>query len=131
MTARTQHPGGDADFYCNQVFTGLAQVVTVAETDRVLAFEHTRPTHPVHIVVVPKVHVPSLVDLGEPGEELLTDVLRIVRAVAAVVQQRTGACRVVTNLGAYQDSQHLHFHVLSHLVPDPDGCWHSEISATT
>jgi hypothetical protein len=31
--------------------------------------------------------------------------------VAAQVVREHGACRVLTNLGAYQDSKHLHFHV--------------------
>jgi histidine triad (HIT) family protein len=31
--------------------------------------------------------------------------------LAAEVAVQYGACRVVTNLGRYQDSKHLHFHV--------------------
>jgi histidine triad (HIT) family protein len=36
----------------------------VEENELVLAFHHTRPFWPVHVVVVPRRHVPSLVDLG-------------------------------------------------------------------
>lgn len=99
------------DFYCDEALSGRTPVDVVAETDTVLAFRHTRPFWPVHIVVVPKKHVPSLVDLGEGGEALLHAVLAVVRTVAAQVVQEHGACRVLTNLGAYQDSKHLHFHV--------------------
>ncbi|WP_396136144.1 hypothetical protein [Brevibacillus brevis] len=31
--------------------------------------------------------------------------------MATQVQSEHGACRVLTNLGKYQDSKHLHFHV--------------------
>ncbi|MEE1789279.1 HIT domain-containing protein [Streptomyces sp. BE308] len=31
----------------------------------ILAFHHTTPSYPVHIVVIPKGHVPSLTDLGK------------------------------------------------------------------
>ncbi|MEU8927642.1 HIT domain-containing protein [Kitasatospora sp. NPDC048545] len=82
------------------------------ETDTVLAFEHTRPSYPVHIVVVPKRHIPSLVDLGDGTEEVLADVLRVVRKVAAKVREEYGAACVVTNEGAYQESKHMHWHVL-------------------
>ena len=41
------------------------------------------------------------------------NVMRIARAVAAQVLAEQGACRVLTNLGAYKDSKHLHFHVSS------------------
>jgi histidine triad (HIT) family protein len=101
-----------ADFYCAEVLSGRTSVDVVAETDSVLAFHHTQPFWPVHVVVIPKVHVSSLTDLGE-HESLLPELLTVVRAVAASVEAEHGACRVLTNLGAYQDSKHLHFHVNS------------------
>jgi histidine triad (HIT) family protein len=36
-----------------------------------------------------------------------------VRTLAAAMLEREGVCRVITNLGHYQDSKHLHFHVVS------------------
>lgn len=100
------------DFYCDEVLSGRTSVEVVAETDSVLAFHHTQPFWPVHVVVIPKVHVPSLTDIGE-HESLLPELLAVVRDVAASVEAEHGACRVLTNLGAYQDSKHLHFHVNS------------------
>ncbi len=35
------------------------------------------------------------------------------RPIAAHVVAAHGACRVITNLGAYQDSPHLHWHVVA------------------
>lgn len=99
------------DFYCDEALSGRTPVRVVAETDAVLAFHHTRPFWPVHIVVVPKRHVPSLVDLGDAGESVLHEVLAVVRRIAREVAGEHGACRVLTNLGRYQDSKHLHFHV--------------------
>ena len=87
------------------------RIVADGETADVLAFHHTRPFWPVHIVVIPKKHTPSLVDLGTGGEERLLSVMRVVREIAAQVLEKHGACRVLTNLGEYQDSKHLHYHV--------------------
>lgn len=101
------------DFYCDEAISGRTPVDVVIETDEVLAFHHTRPFWPVHIVVVPKRHVPSLTNLGDAPDQLLTKVLDVVRQVAAGVEADHGACRVLTNLGRYQDSKHLHFHVNS------------------
>ena len=101
------------DFYCDEALSGRTPVEVVLETDEVLAFRHTRPFWPVHIVVVPKAHVPSLIDLGGTDEALLHKVLAVVRRVAEQVTREHGACRVLTNLGHYQDSKHLHFHVNS------------------
>jgi histidine triad (HIT) family protein len=99
------------DFYCDEVLSGRTPVEVVMETDDVLAFHHTRPYWQVHIVVIPKVHVPSLTDVGGYDLGIVHRVLELVRSVAADVEQRHGACRVATNLGAYQESKHLHFHV--------------------
>ena len=101
------------DFYCDEVLSGRTVVEVVRETATVLAYHHTRPFWPVHIVVIPKRHVPSLVDLGDAPDTILDEVLAVVRDVAAEVLRRHGAARVLTNLGAYQDSKHLHFHVNS------------------
>ena len=101
------------DFYCDEVLSGRLPVQTVLETEDVIAFHHTRPTYEHHIVVVPKEHVPSFVDLGSVDEDLLNAVIRDVRIVAGLIVDEHGACRVITNLGDYQESKHLHFHVVA------------------
>ena len=100
-----------SDFYCDEALSGRTPVEGVMETDDVLAFHHTRPHWAVHIVVVPKIHIPSLTNLGGHSIELVHRVLAAVREVAARLKREEGACRIVTNLGEYQDSKHLHFHV--------------------
>ena len=99
------------DFYCDEALSGRTPVRVVTETEDVLAFHHTKPYWPVHIVVIPKAHVPSLTNLGEHPLSLVHSVLEMVRSIAADVEREHGSCRVLTNLGTYQDSKHLHFHV--------------------
>ncbi|HYK22204.1 MAG TPA: HIT domain-containing protein, partial [Pyrinomonadaceae bacterium] len=53
------------DFYCDEVLSGRTRVDVVRETDNVLAYRHTRPFWPTHIVVIPKRHVSSLLALEE------------------------------------------------------------------
>ncbi len=53
------------DFYCEEVLSGRTPVERVEETGNVLAYHHTRPYWPVHVVVIPKRHVGSLVTLEE------------------------------------------------------------------
>ncbi|WP_221740722.1 HIT family protein [Streptomyces sp. RP5T] len=103
-------PAAISDFYCHQAIPGLADIDVVTETDRVLAFHHTKPSHPVHIVVVPKVHIPSLVDLGD-NADLLHEVMEVVREVAGKVRAEHGAASITTNEGLYQESKHMHWHV--------------------
>lgn len=99
------------DFYCEQVLSGKTEVEKVFETERVLAYHHTRPFWETHIVVIPKIHVGSLLTIDD--NDLLLELIDVVKRVAATVVEEKGAARVLTNLGDYQDSKHLHFHVNS------------------
>ena len=93
------------DFYCDEVLSLKTWVEKVLETENVLAFHHTRPFWETHVVVIPKTHVDSLLTVEN---DLLIELLDVVRTVARQVLTEKGAARVLTNLGEYQDSKHLH-----------------------
>lgn len=101
------------DFYCEEVLSGKTEVKKVLETENVLAYYHTKPFYPVHIVAFPKKHVSSLLTLEESDNELLLELLGVIKRVAKQVTEEHGACRIITNLGNYQDSKHLHWHIVS------------------
>lgn len=100
------------DFYCDEVLSGKTSVEKIIETENVLAFYHTRPAYEVHMVVIPKKHISSLITIGEEDNDLLLELLSVVKQAASHVVSEKGACRVITNLGEYQDSKHLHWHVV-------------------
>lgn len=101
------------DWYCDEVLSGQRAIDIVSETDTVLAFHHTRPAYgAAHIVVIPKRHIPSLLS-DELTESLLLELVYVVREIAARVLNQRGACRVITNLGGYQETGHLHWHIVS------------------
>jgi histidine triad (HIT) family protein len=102
-----------SDFYCHEVLSGRTAVQIVAETENVLAFHHTRPSYPVHVVVIPKTHVDCLLTVDVENGSLLAELMKVIQAVSRDVVAAHGACRVVTNLGTYQESKHLHWHVIS------------------
>lgn len=97
------------DFYCENVLNKKIKVKVVKETKRVLAYYYTKPFWQVHIVVVPKMHIASLKELKD--KELIVELLEVLNIVSNKVKLKYGSCRILTNLGGYQDSKHLHFHV--------------------
>jgi histidine triad (HIT) family protein len=99
------------DFYCDEVLSGKTKIDIIVENDNVLAFHHTKPHWPVHIVVIPKKHIPSLIDATEDDNEIILKFLRVIKTISQDVVKKHGACRVLTNLGKYQDSKHLHWHI--------------------
>ncbi|WP_132371665.1 HIT domain-containing protein [Melghiribacillus thermohalophilus] len=100
------------NFYCDEVLSGKTPVQKVMETDHVLAYHHTKPSYPVHIVAFPKKHIDSFIALGDKDNDLLLELFKVIRQVAEQVTEKHGSCRVITNLGDYQDSKHLHFHIV-------------------
>jgi len=79
----------------------------------VLAFYDIAPRAPVHLLVIPRLHIPSLAQAQAHHRELLGTLLLAVQRAA----QETGIAqgfRVVTNSGeaAGQSVFHLHFHLL-------------------
>ena len=99
------------DFYCDLAIPGKVALQKEFESENVLAFHHTKPNWPVHIVVVPKKHIPSFTNRSAGDEEIFQEVLDVVKVLSAKIEKEHGAARVITNLGGYQDSKHLHFHI--------------------
>lgn len=100
------------DIYCDLIIPDKTGLKIIKETPTVLAFYHTKPHWPVHIVVIPKVHIADLLELtNENG--LAGELLDVVKEVVTMVKSQDGACRVLTNIGDYQKSKHLHFLIIS------------------
>jgi histidine triad (HIT) family protein len=101
------------DFYCDEVLNGKTEVKKVYETDNTQAYFYTKPYYSVHIVAIPKKHISSLTKMEEKDHNVFYELMDTVRKVAGEVEEEYGACRVITNVGQYQDSKHLHFHITS------------------
>lgn len=86
----------------------------VYEDERVLAFHDINPQAPVHILVVPKKHIPSLAEVTEEDLELLGYLQLVIRRVAEQEGLAAEGYRVVVNTGrrAQQSVPHLHYHIL-------------------
>lgn len=99
------------DFYCDQVLSGNVNVEVVFQTDRVLAFNHTRPYFERHVVIIPKTHIESLSATGTVDDALAVDFMLAIQHVAAILEFEMGGCKVCSNVGDYQTTKHLHWYV--------------------
>ncbi|MFC7063098.1 HIT family protein [Halobacillus seohaensis] len=102
-----------SDFYCQEVLNGNTRVEKVYETENTLVYHHTRPSYEVHIVAIPKKHLDSLTKVRTVDQEIIFELMESVQNAAARVEADYGACRIITNLGEYQESSHLHWHIVS------------------
>jgi histidine triad (HIT) family protein len=99
------------DIYCDLVLSKQIEVKVVAETDSVLAFHHTNPRWSVHIVVIPKKHIESLIAFTEDDNDLLKELFDVIKTIATDITKEHGGARVLTNIGKHQNTKHLHFHI--------------------
>jgi histidine triad (HIT) family protein len=92
----------------------------VYEDDEILAFHDIHPSAPVHILVIPKIHLDNLYDGDLRHQQLLGRMLGVTGQLAAG-QGATDGFRVVINNGRVgrQEVYHLHIHVLG--GPQPLG----------
>jgi histidine triad (HIT) family protein len=100
------------DFYCDEALSGRTPVKKLYESDQVLAFYHTRPSYPVYIVIIPKKHILDLPSLGDEDLVVVNEILKVARDMSRTLDKSQGI-RLLTNIGQYQDTPHLHFHLIS------------------
>jgi len=99
------------DFYCDFVFSGKIKVKKVQETDKLLAFYHTRPSFKFHVVIVPKEHIVRLSDLK--SMDIIKEIFEVAKNIIVKEGLDKTNYRIITNGGSFQDSKHLHFHLIS------------------
>lgn len=97
-----------------RIAAGEIPSTQVHADDEVIAFRDIAPKAPVHVLVIPRRHIPSAADLAAADGPLLARMV----GVAAEVARREGIAdsgyRIVTNVGADagQSVAHLHLHLL-------------------
>lgn len=99
------------DFYCDFVLSNKLAVEKVRETEKVLAYYHTKPNWTVHIVIIPKQHVTRLVELEDMG--VIQEIFQVAQDIIKEKGFAESNYKIITNGGSFQDSQHLHFHLVS------------------
>ena len=92
----------------------------VYEDEDMFAFHDIRPQAPVHFLIVPKEHVPSLYEAGTAQRGAFGKML----ALAGELARKEGATegfRAILNTGrvGHQEVYHVHMHILG--GPDPLG----------
>ncbi len=100
------------DWYCEEVLSGRMEIRKVWEDDRVLAFHHPKPIAEIHIVVIPKEHVPSILDPKALDGPLLSSMVLAIQEVAQRVGLHDKGFYVRANAAAPGVTPHMHWHMI-------------------
>lgn len=86
----------------------------VYEDEEILAFRDINPVAPVHILVIPKKHIDSLVGLEKEDELLIGKIYTVINKIAKQEDIDEKGFRVIVNCGedGGQEVKHLHFHLI-------------------
>lgn len=86
----------------------------VYEDEEIIAFKDIKPIAPIHILVVPKKHILSLVELEKEDEILIGKIYTVINKIAKEQGVSKSGYRVIVNCGqdGGQMVGHLHFHLL-------------------
>ena len=103
----------DPDCIFCKIVAGQIPAKKVFEDEELLAFHDIHPWAPVHVLVVPRVHLASLAEAGPEHEALLGRMLGLAPRLMRQLGVDNGF-RTVINTGrdGGQEVPHLHMHVL-------------------
>lgn len=97
-----------------KIIRGEIPCARVYEDDKVLAFDDINPMAPVHVVIIPKDHIPTLMDVDTEKNDIMNNLIAAAQKVARIKGIAAMGFRTAINCNVEggQVVFHLHVHVL-------------------
>lgn len=82
--------------------------------DKIVAFKDINPVAKVHILIIPREHIESVMELNEKHFDIINHIFVVIKKLAEEYNISKEGFRVVTNCGdnGGQTIKHLHFHLI-------------------
>ena len=87
----------------------------VYENEKVVAFKDINPKAPIHILIIPKKHIETAMDITEEDKDIISDMYKAIREIAKKLDIDEKGFRIITNCkeDGGQEVMHLHMHLLA------------------
>ena len=96
-----------------KIVAGQIPAKKAYEDEQLLAFHDINPWAPVHILVIPKAHITSMVDTGPEHTDLLGRMMAVTPRLMAELGVHNGYRHIInTGTDGRQEVMHLHLHVM-------------------
>lgn len=98
-----------------KIINGEIPCSKVYEDDKILAFNDINPVAPYHILVVPKKHYDSIIDIPDKDMEIVAHIHSVINKIAIDKDFNNAGFRIINNCGSDggQEVKHLHYHILA------------------
>ncbi len=95
-----------------KIIAGEIPSAKVYEDDKVYAFKDISPVAPVHVLVVPKKHYSSVMEVDDP--EIFGHIFTVIQTLAKDLGVSEDGFRIANNCGenGCQSVKHIHFHLI-------------------
>lgn len=95
-----------------KIIAGEIPSAKVYEDDKVYAFKDINPVAPVHVLVVPKKHYSSLMEVDDT--QIIAHIFEVIQKLAKEQGVSEDGFRIVNNCGdnGCQSVKHIHFHLI-------------------
>ncbi|MBO8171402.1 MAG: histidine triad nucleotide-binding protein [Bacillaceae bacterium] len=103
----------DQCIFC-KIIDGEIPSKKVYEDDRVLVFHDINPQAKVHLLIIPKKHIPTLMDVTEEDMTYISDIHRVAQKLGNEMAELDKGFRLLNNCGENggQEVFHLHYHLM-------------------
>jgi histidine triad (HIT) family protein len=97
-----------------KIIAGEVPSKKIFEDDDILAFHDVNPAAPIHFLVIPKKHIPNLMEISEKDSPLMGKLLYKAQTIAKELGCEEKGARFVMNCKSDggQTVDHIHLHVL-------------------
>ena len=99
--------------FCD-IVEGKMKADIIYNSENVIAFKDIRPQAPVHILIIPKKHIPTLNDIKPEDKTLIGEMFLVAKEIAQKSGLSDNGYRTVFNCNrdAGQEVYHIHLHLL-------------------
>lgn len=105
----------------SKIIRGEIPSDTVYQDELVTAFRDINPVRPVHVLIVPNRHIPSVNDVTEEDEPAMGRMLTVARKIAEQEGIAENGYRLIINVGndGGQEVLHIHMHLIGGAAAGP------------
>lgn len=110
-------PPGDPCLFCERIACSRDDWAVIEETPATISFVNPRQFEHGQSLVIPRRHVPTILDLSEDeGTALMSAVVRLSRAIVAAFTPDGLTVYQNNGVASFQEIPHTHFHVVPRRV---------------
>jgi len=97
-----------------KIASGDIQANVTYEDDKIIAFKDSNPQSPIHVLIIPKEHIPSANYIDENNSDIIGEIFVLINKIAKEMGLDKQGYRIVNNCGEFggQSVDHIHFHLL-------------------